>query len=98
MLDELCNLDCESGIGNYPERPTVWRIVVLQDTTILERVGQNGLLDGCKYETNVAGIGGLRQMRVDAEPRPVGLCKSPKNVLCSLVDVRTAAVFGKVLG
>ncbi|KAI3493002.1 hypothetical protein L1887_42377 [Cichorium endivia] len=75
-----------------------WPNASLQDATVLERIREDGLLDRCKHQSDVARVGGLREMRIDAEPRAVRLREAPENVLGRLVDVRSATVFGKVLG
>lgn len=43
-----------------------------------------------KRTTHVGGIGGLSEMRVNTQSRPVGLREAPENVFGSFVDVGPA--------
>ena len=47
--------------------------------------------------THIGRIGRLRQMRVHAQPGPVGLREPPEDVLCRLVDVRSPGVLWEEL-
>ena len=67
-----------------------------EDARVLERVLQYRLLHRRKNQPDVAGISSLRQMRVDAEPRPVGLHEPPEDVFGGFLDVGAARVFGEI--
>jgi hypothetical protein len=48
-------------------------------------------------ETYVGSIGSLSQMRINTQPSPICLCKPPKNIFRSFIDIGSTSVFGEVM-
>jgi hypothetical protein len=47
--------------------------------------------------TYVRSIGSLGQMRINTQPSPICLCKPPKNIFRSFINIGSTSVFGEVM-
>ena len=55
------------------------------------------MVEGRVEGTYVRSIGSLSQMRINTQPSPICLCKPPKNIFRSFIDIGSTSVFGEVM-
>jgi hypothetical protein len=73
----------------------VWASVSKDKVWVSLHLASDSLFHRCKDQSNVARVGRLGQMRVDAQLRSIGLRESPEDVFGCFVDVVSTRVFFK---